>query len=189
MTAFAQDNHSQMMGRKDSQSMPSDMHSMMMKGSPNASSAPYDLQFISTMSTHHMMAIEMSRLAESRSSHDELKSMAKKMIQDQEAEIEKMKMWKQQWYPGKTDAVNMTMPGMMSSMKGMSMEKLEKSNGKQFDLIFLDMMSKHHAGAVNMAKSAIPKLKHPEAKTLAQEMVAAQGNEIAQMKQWRQDWK
>lgn len=58
----------------------------------------------------------------------------------------------------------------------------------EFDLRFIDAMTPHHQGAVEMATEAKQKSKRPEIQTLANDIIAAQKKEIAQMKQWRQAW-
>ncbi|MCY7320214.1 MAG: DUF305 domain-containing protein [Phormidesmis sp. CAN_BIN36] len=57
-----------------------------------------------------------------------------------------------------------------------------------FDLRFIDAMTPHHQGATEMAKEAQQKSKRPEIKKLAADIIKAQDQEIAQMKQWRQAW-
>lgn len=57
-----------------------------------------------------------------------------------------------------------------------------------YDLRFIDGMTPHHQGAVEMAKEAITKSKRPEIKKLANEIIKAQNIELNQMKQWRQAW-
>ncbi|MCL6750307.1 DUF305 domain-containing protein [Nostoc sp. CCCryo 231-06] len=57
-----------------------------------------------------------------------------------------------------------------------------------FDLRFLDGMTPHHQGAVEMAKEAQVKSKRPEIKKLADNIIKSQNQEITQMKQWRQAW-
>lgn len=57
-----------------------------------------------------------------------------------------------------------------------------------YDLRFVDAMTPHHQGAVEMAKEALSKSKRPEVKKLAQDIIAAQNREINQLKQWRQAW-
>jgi len=159
-----------------------------MTSSPNAAKAPFDHQFLDTMSAHHQSAMEMAKLVDERSAHDELKQMAKKMIEDQQKDIQQLQDWKKQWYANKGDAVNMKMTGM-ESMKGMSMSKLAASKGEQFDAMFLDMMPKHHAGGIKMAKDALKKTKHPEIKQFSQKTIDSQTDEIAQMKKWKTEWK
>ncbi len=57
-----------------------------------------------------------------------------------------------------------------------------------YDLRFIDAMTPHHQGGVEMAKEAQQKSKRPESKKLADEIIKAQDKEIAQMKQWRKAW-
>ena len=58
-----------------------------MKSSPNASTAPYELQFIDTMIAHHQGAIDMSRLVPERTERTEVRELAGQIIKAQEAEI------------------------------------------------------------------------------------------------------
>lgn len=57
-----------------------------------------------------------------------------------------------------------------------------------YDLRFLDAMTPHHQGAVEMAKEAQQKSQRPEIKKLASEIINAQNKEIGQLKQWRKSW-
>lgn len=166
----------------------SGMDHSMMQSAPNAASAPYDLQFIDTMSGHHQAAIEMARPAETNAQHAELKEMASHIIRDQEREISQMKGWREQWFKDQPRAMNMEMPGMMDSMKGMDMTRLNAATGNAFDLMFIDMMTPHHQGAVTMAREALTKTEHPEIKRLAQQIIDAQEREIAQMNKWKSAW-
>ncbi len=160
----------------------------MMKSSPNAAGAPYDLQFIDTMVEHHQSAIDMAKMTEMQAQHAELKALAKSIVSDQQKEIAEMKAWRDEWYAAKPQAMNMEMPGMMDAMKGMDMGKLKSASGKAFDLMFIDMMTAHHAGAVTMAKEALKKAEHQEIKKLAQQIIVAQQKEIEQMSKWRTAW-
>lgn len=156
------------------------MHSMH-KSSPNAAKATYEQQFLDTMAMHHQMAMHMASLVDSRTDSQHLKDMAKKMMAEQEKEIAQLKGWKEQWYAGKPEAINMKMPGMPESMKGMSSEKLTSAKGEQFDKLFVDMMSQHHKGAIKMAQTAAPKLQHAEVKEFANKVVEMQKKELAHM--------
>lgn len=170
----------------------SNMSSMSdMKSSPNAASQPYDLQFLDTMTHHHQGAVDMAKMAVEKANHPELKAFAQKIIVDQNKEIAQMKEWREKWYAGKPMAMNMEMPGMNDSMKmmmGDEMKKMEAATGNDFDLMFLDMMTPHHAGAITMSKEALQKAEHPEIKTLANNIIKAQEAEIKQMADWKKAW-
>ena len=161
-----------------------------MKSDPNAANAPFDLQFIDTMSRHHQGAIEMAEMALKKSENAELKKFAQKIIDDQKKEITQMKDWRDKWFAGQPAAKNMEMPGMSDSMKmtGDGMKKMEAATGKEFDVQFLDMMMPHHAGAVAMAKEALQKSEKAEIKTLANSITKAQEAEIKQMNDWKSKW-
>ncbi len=167
------------------------MNDSAMKSDPNAANAPYDLQFIDTMSAHHQAAIDMAKMVDGKTQNAELKKFAMQIIAEQGKEIAQMKDWRGQWYAGKPAAKNMEMSGMMDSMKMMmdgGMKKLEAASGKDFDLMFLDMMTPHHAGAVTMAKEALAKAEHPEIKTLSNQIIKAQEAEIKMMADWKARW-
>ena len=166
----------------------SDRHSMHMPSSPNAAKASTELQFLDTMFMHHKMAIDMANLVESRAAHAGVKALAKKMIDDQQKETAELKGWREQWYAGKPEAMNMKMSGMSESMEGMSIEKLAAVKGEEFDRMFIDMMSQHHMGAIKMAQAAQPKLQHAEVKVFAKKLVVSQKEELAQMKDWKKSW-
>jgi uncharacterized protein (DUF305 family) len=57
-----------------------------------------------------------------------------------------------------------------------------------YDLRFLDGMIPHHEGAVVMAEAALENSQRPEILQLAEEIIAAQAVEIAQMQEWREAW-
>lgn len=57
-----------------------------------------------------------------------------------------------------------------------------------YELRFIDGMTVHHQGAVEMAKEAQQKSQRPEIKKLADDIIKAQNKEINQLKQWRQAW-
>lgn len=58
----------------------------------------------------------------------------------------------------------------------------------EFDLRFIDGMILHHQGAIVMAESALAASDRPEIQQLAQDIIAAQTDEIAQLEAWRQAW-
>jgi uncharacterized protein (DUF305 family) len=165
----------------------SSMNHSEMKSDPNAASAPYDLQFIDTMIAHHNGAVEMAKTVDSRTERAELKAFARKIIADQNKEIEQMKTWREKWFAGKPRAMNMEMPGMADSMK-MDMSRLANAKDKEFDLLFLDLMIPHHAGATEMAKEALAKAENTELKTLSGNIIKEQEAEIKQMEVWKSEW-
>lgn len=62
------------------------------------------------------------------------------------------------------------------------------TSGSDIDRAFIDMMVPHHQSAVEMARVALERAEHEELIGLAEEVIAAQETEIAQMRQWRLAW-
>lgn len=171
----------------NSMNMNSNMNHSNMKSDANAASAPYDLQFIDTMTAHHSGAVEMAKMVDGKTENPDVKKFAAQIIKDQEKEIAEMKDWREKWFKGAPRAMNMEMPGMMDSMK-MDMSKLSGAKDKAFDLAFIEMMTPHHQGAVSMAKEALTKSEKPEIKTLAGNIIKAQEAEIKMMNEWKEKW-
>lgn len=67
-------------------------------------------------------------------------------------------------------------------------EQLKNKTGDDFDKAFVEMMISHHEGAVAMAELIPSRAKHDEVKKLGEAIISAQTKEIADMKQWQQDW-
>lgn len=159
-----------------------------MKSSPGAESAPRELQFLDTMIVHHQAAVDMAMLAESRAQRTELKELAANIISEQEREIAKMSEWRDQWFEGKTEAVNLEFPGMAAGMRGMDLKKLESLKGREFDVEFIRQMISHHEGAVEMAKAMKGGDGRAELKELTDDIITAQQAEIKQMREWLGAW-
>lgn len=58
----------------------------------------------------------------------------------------------------------------------------------EFDLMFIDMMTQHHAAAVAMAEVAVERAEHPEVAQLAGEIISGQNAETEQLATWREQW-
>lgn len=57
----------------------------------------FDKAFLSSMIEHHTSAVDMSRPAAKNASHQEIKDLAKAIIEAQDAEIAQMRQWQTQW--------------------------------------------------------------------------------------------
>ena len=159
-----------------------------MQSAPNASSAPYDLQFLDTMIAHHQSAVVMAKPAMEKALHPELRTLAQNIVTSQEKEISQMRQWREEWFHDQPLAVNMQAAGMADSMKAMDMSKLGALTGNNFDTAFIEMMIPHHQGALAMAKEALDKAQHAEIKTLAQGVIMTQETEIESMQNWKNAW-
>ena len=147
--------------------------------------AEFEQSFLQQMIQHHRSGIEMAKLASDHTSRAELRQFAEKMISKQQAEIDKMTGWLKSWYNASQKEV--ANEAADKEMK-MHMSLLSGKKDSDFDKAFLEMMPKHHHGAVEMAEQAEKKATHPELKELAATMAKDQQAEIKQLKDWAQSW-
>lgn len=61
---------------------------------------PFDKAFIDAMIPHHQSAIAMAKEAQTKATHPEIKELAGQIIAAQQRELDQMKAWRAQWYPG-----------------------------------------------------------------------------------------
>lgn len=163
--------------------------------SATTSTAPFDQQFIDMMVPHHMGAVEMAKIAQSRAEHPELKKLASDIIAAQDGEITQMKQWRKTWY-GSDQTPSMdhmaTLPGMdpsmMSGMMNMGTDIKNLQTASPFDKAFLNAMIPHHQSAIAAGKIAKDKGEHQEIKTLAGNIITSQQKELDQMQQWLKAW-
>lgn len=147
-----------------------------------------DVTFAQSMLPHHQQAVQMAQVAETRASNPEVKALAAKIEQAQEPEIEQLTGWLTNWgapMPSASAGGGHDMPGMNTQMPGMMTDKdmagMKAATGAGFDKLFLQMMIRHHQGAIEMAKTEQQQGKDTAAKTLAANIEADQTAEITQM--------
>jgi uncharacterized protein (DUF305 family) len=161
------------------------------QGGAPAIAAPNDadVTFTQNMIPHHRQAIEMAKLVDTHTKRQELRTLADRIVASQGQEVTLMKGWLQAWgkpaIPQGMDHGGMHMPGMMSEAE---LRQLMATKNQDFDLTFLDMMTAHHQGAIEMATTELRDGSLPEAKQLAQQIIDAQQAEIDQFQQWQKEW-
>ena len=112
-----------------------------------------DIKFMQGMIGHHEQAVEMVALIPTRTAHDDMRLLGKRIDVSQADEINMMKHWldvRGQQIPGE-NAMHMhgatLMPGMLTAEE---MARLTAATGAEFDRLFLEGMIKHHEGALAM---------------------------------------
>ena len=117
-----------------------------------------DVKFMQGMISHHAQAIEMTELLASRSERDVMQRLAQRIEISQEDEIAMM----QEWLRSRGQAVAELdahrapgwepMPGMLTEEE---MGRLEQAQTVEFDPLFLELMIKHHRGALTMVDALL----------------------------------
>ncbi|MEO6084676.1 MAG: DUF305 domain-containing protein [Umezawaea sp.] len=147
-----------------------------------------DVTFAQAMVVHHAQAVDMAKLVPTRSTNAKVLDLAKRVEAAQAPEIDQLNGWLKAWNATSTSMPGMdhgsmsdgSMPGMMSAD---DMGKLAQVTGTEFDRMWLDMMIRHHEGAVEMSKTELAKGGNADAKELAKTIVDAQQQEIAEMRE------
>jgi uncharacterized protein (DUF305 family) len=164
---------------------------------PKVAVAAFDQQFIDMMVPHHEGAVEMARIAQQRAEHPEIRLLADDILRSQDAEISRMRQWRQAWY-GSSFTPPMSQMPMVAGMADMGhagqtvdmaadVERLRGAPGP-FDLAFIDAMVPHHQSAIEAARVALQQSARPEIQVLAVDILEAQQREIGQMRAWRLGW-
>jgi uncharacterized protein (DUF305 family) len=139
-----------------------------------------DVMFAQMMIPHHQQAIVMAEQAATKASSPKVKKIAAQIENAQQPEIDKMTGWLKDWGAPTRSPHGMHMAeGMMSEQ---DMKELGTLSGKRFDRMFLQMMIKHHQGAITMAKTEQEQGSDPDAKALADSIVTSQAAEITRMR-------
>ncbi len=142
----------------------------------------YDASFMRRMAAHHEVGVGMARLAAQRAESEDLRTLGKMMVAEQEMEIDILRRWWRSWYDGElaapTHEEHATMPGMPSSG---AIEELSRLSGAEFDRRFKELMIAHHEGAVGMSSEAWGRAGQPHLRLLANQIRLAQGRQIKVM--------
>lgn len=157
-------------------------------GSSASQSAEFndaDVTFAQGMIVHHEGALEMAQMADGRAQDPRVLDLAGRIEAAQDPEIQTMTGWLEDWgQPTSADeSGGMDMDGGMGGMGGMNMDMsgLEAASGAEFDRMWLEMMTEHHRGAVDMAETEIADGQNADAIDLAEQIVESQSAEIDEM--------
>jgi len=172
----------------------------------NAAPAPdsVDAGFCQDKSVHHRQAATMAALARQRTSDARLHTLAFDIETSQIEQIGRMQGWLSLWgrdrlptgphmawmtaensdghgagHGGSTQASGSggaeRMPGMATPQE---LERLSKASGAEFDVLFLQLMLRHHQGGTTMLRYAADHAEVGVVRNLAAQMLNAQSKEI-----------
>lgn len=146
-----------------------------------------DVMFAQMMIPHHQQAVEMSEMLLAKDDVPaEVAAFAQKVIDAQGPEIERMNAMLTAWGqdPVDTDGMEgMDHGGMSGMMSEEDMTALDQAQGTEAARLYLEQMTAHHKGAVDMAKDEAKDGQNPQAVQLAEQVIADQEAEITEMQQ------
>ena len=137
-----------------------------------------EIMFAQMMIPHHEQAISMSETALKKSRNQAILKLSNQIKSLQGTEKSQLAYWLKATDSSMTMDHDMQMSGMLTTKELASLKRL---TGTQFDRAFLQLMIKHHQGAIEML-DLISDSKNMEAKALAKAINSAQSKEITSMK-------
>jgi uncharacterized protein (DUF305 family) len=155
--------------------------------------------FARDMATHHAQAVEMAFVIRDASHDDRLRALAYDIIVTQATQRGVFMGWLQQWGLAQASAGprmawmadapgmqgmphagdgTMLMPGMASAAE---LDRLRSATGVDAEVLFLQLMIRHHEGGLHMARAVIALSRREDVVTMARSIDETQAAEIAAM--------
>jgi uncharacterized protein (DUF305 family) len=157
--------------------------------------------FARSMQVHHNQGVELALIVRDRTDDDHLRLLAYDMAVVQAQQSGQMYAWLELWelpqsssdplmawmdVPGNsvhdhvaTGDPNAPMPGLATAEQ---IADLQAASGIEAEVMFLELMTVHHQGAVEMAEVVLDLSSHPAVTVLAESIIASQQNEINVMR-------
>jgi uncharacterized protein (DUF305 family) len=153
--------------------------------------------FARDMSVHHAQAVQMSMIEARSGTMPEVRGLAQSIALTQQAQIGMMTVWLQDWHlnptgsqprmawmpEGSEELVNGLMPGMATQTQ---INELINAKGKQVDILFCQLMLRHHLGGIHMVEGLLQESHNSEVRALAETMLTGQQGEIADLQLYLQ---
>lgn len=150
--------------------------------------------FARDMAVHHQQAVDLSFIVRDRTDDEEVRRLAYDVINTQANQrgmlIGRLNVWGLLTVSRKPPMAWMhhaekhephdgsLMPGMATNTH---IEKLRKAEGRAAEVLYLQLMTEHHRGGVDMARGAVDMAEDEQLKDLAEGMVRGQKSEMKLM--------
>ncbi|MEV4804555.1 DUF305 domain-containing protein [Nonomuraea sp. NPDC049421] len=141
-----------------------------------------DVRFAEGMIPHHRQALEMTALVEARTTTGSIRSLARQISAAQTPEIKVMTNWLAELgrrVPAGHDHTQGAAYGMATQEQ---LNALRSARDGVFDRLFLQLMTRHHEGAVKMAGEQLAGGRDQRMRLLAKDVYSGQSIEIARMR-------
>ncbi|HVM27955.1 MAG TPA: DUF305 domain-containing protein [Mycobacteriales bacterium] len=147
-----------------------------------------DVAFVRDMIVHHAQALQMAALADDRAGDDRVRRLAGRIAAAQGPEIAAMQAWLESrgLAVPDTDAGHGAghgagdMPGMATPEE---LTRLAAAKGTDFDRLFLELMTRHHQGALQMVDDPGGSAQHPLVVDMVADTGVKQSAEIRRMQE------
>ncbi len=146
--------------------------------------------FARDMSNHHAQAVDLGMIAFQRASDPEVRQLGYDIALTQENQIGAMQTWLKDWHLGPTGSrpkmawmpdgsralsPDGLMPGMATEAQ---LDQLRQATGKQVDILFCQLMLRHHLGGIHMVEGILSMTHDQAVRDLATAMKNGQQTEV-----------
>ncbi|WP_375128975.1 DUF305 domain-containing protein [Rhodococcus sp. AD45-ID] len=166
-----------------------------------------DVGFAQDMSVHHSQAVDMASIALTKSTDNDVRTLAYDILTTQQNQLGQMQAWLTMWDQplskvgpymewmssdssghsshGTSSTMDMDHSSPVDTMPGMAspedLAALRAASGTELDVLFLQLMLRHHEGGLPMMEYAAADATEGPVRSLAQTMVDTQQSESALM--------
>lgn len=141
----------------------------------------FDIDFANTMIRHHQGAIDMSQKEVAQGKDEKMKSMAQKIISEQQKEQQKLRDFVASYKPsGMKHAEGELQKSMSTAMDQMKTLPMTGDMDKDF----ATMMMHHHQHGIDMAKMEVANGMSDKLKKMAQKSIDEQTEENREFQDW-----
>lgn len=163
------------------------------RGGTAPSAEGVDAGFARDMQTHHRQAVEMSFIIRDKTDDPALQTLTYDIINSQAHQAGQMYGWLDSWghsqnsaeptmawmtefghEHGHTEADAMAAMGMATPAE---LQRLRDAQGVEAERLFLELMIKHHEGALDMARLGAEHAERPEVRRLSAAIIEVQTSE------------
>ncbi|SCL65085.1 DUF305 domain-containing protein [Micromonospora peucetia] len=148
--------------------------------------------FARDMMTHHAQAVEMGLIAFDEGADPAVRSIGGDIATAQQGEIGTMHTWLRLWgldpsgsepsMSWMSDGAGLVKNGLMPGMATPEeMAKLHAAEGRELDVLFLQLMIKHHLGGIHMIDGILDVSDEPDVVKTAQTMKNTQQNDLTNL--------
>ncbi|MEF2278082.1 DUF305 domain-containing protein [Deinococcus sp. YIM 134068] len=141
-----------------------------------------EVRFVREMVQHHGQAVDMATRIRDRSEDATLRTLALDIMLSQQEQIGQMRgwltLWGRPWGGAGMTANHARQMGMATPAE---LNRLDTLPVAQAERTFLQLMTRHHQGALEMVRPVLNARVRPEVQALARQIDAAQAGEIRLM--------
>jgi len=148
---------------------------------PDPAAAQYEADFMTVMSDHHQMEVDMARTCVDKALHVELRTLCREIADAQGGEIDTMVTWLRDWY-------GITHEPRNDPNERQEMDRMAALGSEDFEVELMRWMRSHHHRAMVESDRCVDRAHHPELVDLCGGIGERQADDVDLMEEWSCDW-